>query len=160
MNTPMTTLAALAMAIAFSLAVTADEDKELSPKDVPQAVRDAFQKAHPGVSGVEYATETLDGQAAYEVEYKDKGQEIEAIYSGDGVLLATEEDIKTSELPAVVVNAIKKEHPHATLKEAEKILKPDGSLRGYEVEIAEGRKHLELELDPNGTILNTQQEKA
>lgn len=160
MNTPITTLAALGMAIAFSLAATADEDKELSPKDVPQAVRDAFQKAHPGVSGVEYSTETLEGQAAYEVEYKDRGQEIEAIYSGDGVLLATEEEIKTSELPPVVVNAIKKEHPHATLKEAEKILRPDGALRGYEVEIAEGRKHLELELDPNGTILTTQQEKT
>lgn len=155
----LSTLITLGIAAGLSFAALAEE-KELSSKQVPQAVHEAFQKAHPGARGVEYSEDTLDGKPAYEVEFKDQGKEVEALYDANGVLLATEEAIKLAELPEAVVGAIKKEHPHATLKEAEKILKPDGTLRGYEVDIAEGRKHLELEVDPNGTILKTEQEKA
>ncbi len=45
------------------------------------------------------------------------------------------------------------------MKEAEKLLKPDGSIHGYEVEIKDGKKELEIHLDAAGKILKTETEK-
>jgi hypothetical protein len=73
----------------------------------------------------------------------------------DGALIETEEEIRISKLPKAVVKAIKKEHPHAKLKEAEQILNPDGTVRAYEVEFSDGKKQFELEIDPSGVILKT-----
>lgn len=138
--------------------LAAAEEKELTTKQVPQAVQEAFQKAHPAAKHVEYSEEAREGKTAYEIEFKDQGKELEAVYSADGALIETGEEIKISELPEAVVKAVKKDHPHAVLKEAEKLLQPDGSLRGYEIEVVAGKQKLELEFDPNGTLINTEVE--
>ena len=39
-------------------------------------------------------------------------------------------------------------------------MKPDGTVSGYEVEIVAGKKHLDIELDTNGAILETETEKS
>lgn len=134
------------------------EEKAPSRHEVPKAVIEAFEKAHPNVKGVKYEKETFEGKIAYEAEYKDHGKEYEFLYNADGVLLQKEETIDVKTLPEPVVAAISKAHPKAVIKEAEKVMKPDGTVTGYEVEIrAEGKK-LELELDPGGRILRTERE--
>ncbi len=76
-------------------------------------------------------------------------------YSAVGALLEIEETIQPDALPPAVTDAIKKAHPKATVTEAEKTLKPDGSVSGYEVEIKDGDKELEIHLDANGKIIKT-----
>jgi hypothetical protein len=61
--------------------------------------------------------------------------------------------------PAHIVQIIRNDYPKAQLKEAEKILKPDGAISGYELEIEDGKKEVKLELDPSGKILKTESNK-
>ena len=125
---------------------------------VPPAVRQAFQKAYPDVKDAKYSEKAAGEKAAYEVEFNNQGKKLEATYSADGALVETEEEIKTSDLPGPVAQAVKKAHPHAALKEAEKILGPDGAASGYEVEIKDGKQELEIHLDTAGKILKTEAE--
>ncbi len=132
--------------------------KELSKSQVPQAVIDAFEKAFPNAKPSEFETETFEGRAVYEVEYKENGKEYELLYSADGILVQTEEEIDVKSLPEPVAQAVNKAYPEATIKEAEKLMKPDGTLTGYEVEIKTEGKKIGLELDVNGKILRTEKE--
>jgi uncharacterized membrane protein YkoI len=128
-------------------------EKELSKNQVPKAVIAAFEKAYPKAEDVEFEQEMFQGNAVYEVEYKENGKEYEFLYSAEGVLLQKEEEIDVANLPKPVVEAIKKAHPEAKIEEAEKLMKPDGTLTGYEVEIKEAGKEIELELDGSGKIM-------
>lgn len=157
MNIQKPVVAAFAViALAATATANASEEKKITAKQVPQTVHEAFKKAYPAAQAVTYEEESTDGKPAFEVKFKEQGKEREALYGADGTLLETEEAIKVSELPEAVVKAVTKAHPHAKIKEAEKTLQPDGTVRGYEVEIAAGKKHLELELDANGVILETE----
>lgn len=144
---------------AFSSFAFAAEEKVLSAKQVPQAIHEAFQKAYPAAQDAGYSEETRDGKTAYEVEFKNQGKKLAATYSAEGALIESEEEIKTAELPEAVVSEIKKAHPHATMKEAEKVLTPDGTVSGYEVEIVDGKKRLELEFDASGAVVKKADEK-
>lgn len=130
-------------------------EKELSKNQVPKAVIEAFEKAHPNTKGLKYEEEIFEGKKVYEVEYKKDGKEFGFIYSADGVLLQKEEEIDVKALPAPIVQAILKAHPKATIKEAEKVMKPDGTVTGYEVDIKVAGKEIELELDVSGNIMKT-----
>jgi len=132
--------------------------KELAKHQVPKAVLDAFEKAHPGAKGVKFEQEALEGKTAYEVEYKESGREYDFLYGADGTLLRKEEEIDAKALPETVVQAVMKAHPKARIEEAEKVMQPDGTVSGYEVEIKVGGKELELELDTSGKILTTERD--
>jgi len=153
-------LTALALMACLPAAV-ASEERGSTIKDIPQpvleAVHEVFQKVYPAATKLEYEEESVDGKIAYEVQFKDKGKgkKFELLYSADGALIETEEEIRISKLPKAVVKSIKKEHPQAKLKEAEQILNPDGTVRAYEVEFSDSKKVFELEIDPSGVILKT-----
>jgi uncharacterized membrane protein YkoI len=144
---------------ALSTVANAGEDKKLTEQQVPKPVLEAFHKAYPQATDLKYEKEIKGGKPAYEIEFKDQGAEREAYYSANGTLLETEEEIKPDELPPAVTEALKKAHPHATIAEAEKYIKPDGSISGYEVEIKDGNKELEIHFDLGGKILKTEVEK-
>ena len=140
------------------LSQAAAGENEVSKNKVPKAVLEAFEKSYPNAKDVEFEKEMFEGKAAYEVEYKDNGKEYEAMYNVDGVLVQREEEIDVSALPEAVTNAIKKEHPKAKIEEAEKLMKPDGTLSGYEVDIKTGEDKFELEVDTAGKILKTEKD--
>ncbi|HEY8037759.1 MAG TPA: PepSY-like domain-containing protein [Methylobacter sp.] len=133
-------------------------EKELSKSQVPKAVIDAFEKAYPNAKGLEFEEEMFEGKTAYEVEYKENGIEYELLYSADGTLLQKEQEIDGKSLPEPVAQAVKKAHPKAEITEVEKLMKPDGTLTGYEVDIKTAGKKIELELDVNGNIIKTENE--
>lgn len=130
-------------------------EKELSKNQVPKAVIDAFEKAHPDAKKIKYEEEIFEGKTAYEVEYKKNGKELEFSYGADGTLLQKEEEIDVKALPNPVVQAVLKAHPKATMEKAEKVMKPDGTITGYEVDIKVAGKETKLELDVGGNILKT-----
>ncbi len=133
-------------------------EKAWSKHQVPKAVIEAFEKAHPSAKGVKFEKEMFEGREAYEAEYKEDGKEYEFLYGADGVLLQKEETMDAKALPEAVVQAVSKAHPKAPIQEAEKVMSPDGTATGYEVEIKTEGKELELELDTSGKILRTERE--
>lgn len=142
--------------IAFGLANA--NAKEVSKHQVPKAVLEAFEKAHPSAEEIEFEKEMVEGKAVYEVEYKENGKEFEITYDADGVILQIEETLDVKALPEPIIQAISKAYPKATIEGAEKVINPDGTVAAYEVEIKTEGKKLELELDANGKILKTEQD--
>lgn len=142
--------------IAFSQANASE--KEVSKHQVPKTVLEAFEKAYPNAKEVEFEKEMIEGKAVYEVEYKENGKEYEILYDSDGAILQKEEAIDVKALPEGIVQAIFQEHPKATIEEAKKVMKHDGTITGYEVEIKTEGEELELELDTYGKILKTEKD--
>ena len=120
--------------------------EEVSKHQVPKTVLEAFDKAYPNAKEVEFEKEMIEGK------------EYEILYDSDGAILQKEETIDVKSLPEGVVQAIFQAHPKATIEEAKKVMKHDGTATGYEVEIKTEGKELELELDTYGKILKTEQE--
>lgn len=145
--------------IVVSTAANAAEEKEITQKQLPPSVHSAFLKAYPHAKPTKYLEELKQGTKTYEIEFDVNGKEFEAFYRADGTLLETEEAIKVADLPSSIVNALKGKYPKSTIKEAEKTLKPDGTLSGYDIEIAEGKKILDVKLDTAGNILSTEAEQ-
>lgn len=134
-------------------------EKPLTRQQVPQAVQESFGKTYPNVKDVKYEEETKDGKARYEIEFKEKGKELEAVYGAEGNLIELTEKVEPAQLPSPVAMALKKSYPKAITQEAEKISKPDGTLAGYEVELRDGKKNLEIKLDAKGNIIKAEEEQ-
>lgn len=133
-------------------------EKEVNKDQVPTAVVEAFEKSYPNAKEVEFEKKTIEGKAAYEVEYKENGKEYEILYDSDGMILQKEETIDVTALPEPIVQAISKAYPKASIEEAEMMTESDGTVIGYEVEIKTEGKKLELELDAHGKILKIEQD--
>jgi len=143
----------------FSSEDNDDEENKPFGQQIPIAVLESFKKAYPHAADVNFEEESnAEGEAVYEVEFSDEGVEIQASYSADGTLLKIEEEIQFNELPEAVTDAIMQAYPDAILLEAKKIVASDGSVGGYEVEIEDDDVELEIHLEPNGLILNTELE--
>ena len=142
--------------IAFSQANASE--KVVNKHQVPKTVLETFDKAYPNAKEVEFGKEMIEGKAVYEVEYKENGREYEILYDSDGAILQKEETIDVKTLPEGVVQAIFQAYPKATIEEAKKVMKHDGTVTGYEVEIKTEGKEFELELDTYGKILKTDQD--
>jgi hypothetical protein len=110
----------------------------------PEAVKSAFTKTYPGATKVKYEKE--DGN--YEVSFVMNGNESSVIYNAKGVLQESEQEIKVTELPAVIVSYLKEHYKGVTVKGAAKITKADGSTN-FEAAL-KGRDVL---FDANGKFL-------
>lgn len=110
-------------------------------KDLPQAVKTAFDQKFPNATDVEWDKED-DGN--WEVEFELGDEESTAVFSADGKWLETETEIAVEDLPEAVRNAVKGQK----VREAARILKADGATV-FEVEI--GKK--DLIYDAKGNLL-------
>ena len=142
----------------FSAYDDTDEENTPSEQEVPFAVLEAFKKAYPEAVNAKFEEEIKNGEPVYEVEFINQGVDIEASYLANGTLIQIEQEIQLEELPEAVTEAIMEAYPDAILIEAEKIMAADGSVRSYEVEIEDDDVELEIHLDPNGTILDSELE--
>ena len=120
---------------------------------VPAVVYAAFFKAYPQALHVTFERDTKAGMPVFEIEFENQGVKTEATYKTDGTLLEVEEDIKPEQLPETIMKVLRTGYPYATLTEAEKITKADGTVIGYEVEL---KQELEIHLDASGKIIRTE----
>ena len=103
--------------------------QKLDASKVPAAVKAAFAKQYPGaVAGWEKEN------GKYEVNFKQNGNTMSALYETNGTLAETEMDIKVADLPATVQAYVKEHYKGKTVKEAAKITKADGTVN-YEAEV-------------------------
>jgi len=116
----------------------------MAQKDAPASAKSAFAKAYPNATKVKWEKE--DGN--FEVTFEDKGNEMSAIYSPNGVFMEIEHEMKVAELPASVSTYMKTHYKGVTVKGAAKITKADGSIM-YEAAL----KGKDVLFDANGKFV-------
>jgi N12 class adenine-specific DNA methylase len=122
----------------------------LKPGDVPAAVTQAVTKQYPNAKVSSWSKELEDGKTTYEASVSDGSFKRDVVFAEDGSLLAVEEAIQISDLPAAVKSAIRNKYPGASLRKAEKIL--HGEQVQYEVALAKAPKK-EVLVTPAGKII-------
>ena len=131
-----------------TLALSAISFAQIKDKNqVPKVVKDAFQKEYPNTK-VDWDIED-DG---FEAEFKMKGKDASANYDKTGQKLATEIEIKESELPSKALSYISTTYPNKKIKETAKIT-DNKNVITYEAEISIGGKNSDLLFDASGKFL-------
>ncbi|MHC4547456.1 MAG: hypothetical protein ACYTEZ_01655 [Planctomycetota bacterium] len=114
----------------------------ISPDQVPEAVRQAMDKLHPGgaYSGAE--KEWNDGKLYYELTRKVKGMDVEAMFTPEGVLHQEEIQVAENTVPGAVQTAARSSVSGARVAKWEEIRGPDRNLIEYHVKMqTRGRKY-------------------
>jgi hypothetical protein len=144
----------LIILIAFSLISCEDEEeRQVSEKEVPQTVLQAFNNTYPGATIKEYAEETEDGKTFYEVSCEFEGRKIDAIYNPDGTVFTIEEVIPADELPDVIHQAIAKEFQQFSIELAEKIEKEGKQFFEVKLLNTKNQKKYELLFSDDGKLI-------
>ena len=104
--------------------------QKIMAKNVPTAVTQAFKKAYPTVTDIDWSKDGVN----YEAEYDSKNGDKSVTYNAQGVLLETEKDIKVADLPASITTYVKNNHKGHSIKEASKITTASGVMT-YEAQV-------------------------
>lgn len=123
-----------------------------SSSAIPEAVRGAFARSYPLVKKPVFLSASHQGEKAYIVGFRHDRKLLRATYSATGRLLDLGEPIAAEELPPLAIAAIRKSHPNGVVREAEKHVNVDGTLKGYSVIVSVDGKRGELALDAAGQI--------
>ena len=147
-------LAAAAAATALAAAAAGGQgEKPLAYKEVPAAVRAAFEKQFPGAKVRGASSETGERGTVYEVECDWRGRSHDITFRADGALVAVEETIPPGEAPAAVMAALRKEFPKAQVVRAEKIT--EGGVVSYEFQL-KGAAKREAKFSPDGKLISAE----
>lgn len=144
----MKTIIAITALWAISLCAVAQKVQ------VPAAVQQAFGKDFAGAKANAWE---MDGEL-YEVEFKQSGHNLQALYNAQGALQATEQTVSKSLVPATVLSAFATTR-YASWKvdEYEKVMLPNGQTQ-YEVEVKQGKETMSLLFGADGKLLKEQKE--
>lgn len=113
MNYRSTILAACFVVGACSISNAQDIDK----KDVPAAVKSAFQKAYPKATDVEWELKNSN----YEVEFDIARADYKALYTPTGKTIFVEKDMSVRQLPAAIAKSIKSKYPKGRIDDVDQI---------------------------------------
>lgn len=119
----------IVMAVAGLIASCAFAQK-IKEKDVPVAVKNAFQKQYPTAKEVKWEKENGN----YEVNFDLNKADYSVLLNEVGNILETEVEIAIDKLPAGVVEYVKTNYAGQKVKEAAKITDANGVVT-YEAEI-------------------------
>src|SRR5690349_6482250 len=117
--------------------------QKLNTKDVPPSVKAGFAK-NLSMKDAKWEKEGENCEASF----KKDGKEMSAVFDAAGTLLETEVEIAKNELPAGVLDLLKKDYAAFKLEEAAKIT-AKGEVT-YEAEIEKGKDSFELIFDARG----------
>ena len=134
--------------------------QKVANKDILAAITKAFKAGYPSAVIKNVSKETEDGKVLYEVESMNGASTLDIVYSPDGTALEIEEGIQQETLPDAVKAAVQKAYPKGKIKTAEKLTR--GTLSGFEITIAVGKKVTAMALDANGNVIKSaaEDEKA
>ncbi|MBB5396474.1 PepSY-like domain-containing protein [Mucilaginibacter sp. AK015] len=124
--------------------------QHINSTQVPAAVKASFEKAYPGVKTVKWEKEKGD----FEAGFKQRANEMSAVFKADGKQTESEMEIKTAALPAGIVTYVKQNYKGAAIKEAAKITKTTTGEVNYEAEV----KGKDLLFDSTGKFIKVAQD--
>lgn len=139
--------------LSAAIATGMQGEKKTAYKDLPAAVRAAFEEQFAGARILGASTEAAAGEAVFEVECEWRGRHHDVTFRADGALVSVEETIPMGEVPAAVGAALKREFPKARVTRAEKIR--DGSVISYEFQLRGAAKR-EAKFSAEGKLLSSE----
>jgi len=120
------------------------DEQKIDLAKVPAVVRQAAEKAAPGVKFTQATKETEEGKTTYSLEGKNaQNRDVTVEVTPDGKVLEVETEIEMNEVPKIVSSALKAKMPTFLPVEASTIHK-DGKLVWYAFE---GKDEKGAELD-------------
>jgi uncharacterized membrane protein YkoI len=125
--------------------------KDVSLSELPEAVRVTIERELKGVEIDDIERDEDDGKIVYEVE-TDGDADIKIKIAEDGTLLQKEEELDTKDLPAEILNAVKKIFGDVDFEDIEKEYR---SGRGtiYKIEVEKDKLRIDLEMKEDGTVV-------
>ncbi|KAA5534524.1 hypothetical protein F0919_07845 [Taibaiella lutea] len=119
----------LGITLSLTLVIHAQEKKHAQVKPTQEA-KAGFESKFPGATNVKWEKE----DDMLEVNFKQGGKEMSALFETNGTLTETETEIAVTALPASASAYMKQHYAGKKVKEAAKIVKADGSVN-YEAEV-------------------------
>lgn len=138
-------LVILSTGVLLSTSACAQENSE---KDVPETVKTAFTQKFPSAKKVSWE---MESPSEWEAEFKLDGKEYSSNFSTEGIWKETEHEIKTSEIPDLILNILEKDFAGFKIEEAELSETSETSL--YEIAVEKGEEEWELVFDANGKLI-------
>jgi hypothetical protein len=123
--------------------------QKIKETEVPKPVLESFKTNFAGAKAKEWKKEENN---TFEAEFDWNKEETSATFAADGILKETEQEIKTSALPASVHDYVSKNYSAFKLTEASKITTPDKKVT-YEAEVEKGKESFDLIFDATGNFL-------
>ncbi len=127
---------------------------------LPRPAAAAIRKAYPKATIMEIERER-EGIVLYEVELKQKGEEVEVEVTADGQIVSVEKEITKKDLPKAVAITLAKYAGDAKIKEIEReeiyavvrLVKLKKPRVVYEAEFMQNGREVEIEIAENGKFL-------
>ncbi len=133
------------------VACQADAQK-INEKDVPANIKNVLTKSF-GVTSAKWDKEDSN----FEANFKAKGKETSVVFDASGAILETEVEIKKSELPASIMETLKKDYADAKIEEVAKI--DAKGVTTYEVEVEIGEDTFDLIFDTDGNLIKKEKKE-
>lgn len=137
------------------LTVTVRADQDIAISELPATVTKALEARFPGQVPLSAEKETEAGALVYEVKVRHDGKAYEATVSPEGTIqrihtIKKEDRIPVSELPALVVESLKRRFPDGVLLSAEK---ERSLIRSYfEVKVRSNGFVFDVDINTDGKI--------
>jgi uncharacterized membrane protein YkoI len=130
----------------------------ISPGQVPEVVRQAMDKLHPGGAFTGAEKEWNDGKLYYELTREVKGMEVEAMFTPDGQLYQQEIEVAQSSVPAGVQTAARAALSGGKVRKWEEIRDADNALIEYHVKMARGGMNYKVKVTTGGRVTHVYRE--
>jgi hypothetical protein len=118
---------------------------------LPPAIDAAFKQKWPNAVAKNVSKESDAGKTVYEVESIDAGRRRDINFYADGTIILYEEELKASEVPAVVLEAVTKRYPKAKVTLSERLYTIKDNSANYELGISGVSGVKEVILTPDGS---------
>ena len=136
--------------LVLALCIVTAVAQKVKEADVPAAVKAGFKTSFPSAKVEKWEKEGAD----YEAEFDMGKSEYSAVFSADGILKETEQEIAVKDLPAAVTQTLKTKYPKAKVTEAAIITDSKGA-KTYEAEI----KGKDLIFDATGNLIKEEKDE-
>ena len=163
MPSARTLWAGISVAIAFALAIsTGFAGAQKSKVELPAAVAKTVMDNCPNAEIASLEVEKEAGITLYDIEFKAGRGDIKVAEDGTVIDIAT--IVKLKELPAAALAAIQNGAAGATIMQIEKsevraevkhgrVVKLAGARYTYGAELVKGNQHTEIQVAPDGTVI-------
>jgi uncharacterized membrane protein YkoI len=151
-----TILVAAVIAASATLCTIKAQEKKLTREQLPAAVQKTVSRESEGATVKGFSTEVEGGVRLFEAELEVNGRSKDISMNSKGEVVEVEEQVDLDSLPDAVKNALTKAAGNGTIRKVESLTKR-GKLVAYEAAIADGKKHREVQVGPNGEKLAREQ---
>jgi len=139
------------LAFIVGTSVSPAGDKKISKKQIPAAVKKAFEDQYPNAKIKGQSIESEKGKKYYEIESVDGTITRDLLYTPEGKVYEMEESMDPGTLADVIKSTLSKEYPKGKIVKAEKTTQD--TLITYEIQIKVGEKTKGVTFDASGNIL-------